>query len=528
MPQPILQDRMTTNGSASTRARPWRGASRHQARLARMSLLLATTLSMGCASARGTVGLGSSSPVGDLRRAADSLVNDPMFRTALWGILVVDPERGDTLYAHNANKLLIPASNQKILTGTVALHQLGPDFRFTTTFESTGPVQDGVLQGDLVVVGTGDPSVSDHMAGSAMTPLRAIADSLAAHGVRRVTGALARGGDAFPGATLGQDWPWASLESASFAGVDELNFNEGVSRVMVRGGAAPGDPATVVTTPAHTFPRVQVVARTVAAGQQTVRRGAGALRARHDSSDAATIIVEGTIAAGDSASLSITHRDPAGAYLYALREALTEKGIVIDGPIARSPSAAGSRPLFTVTSVPLRQIFPAFEKPSQNQIGEILLRTLGKERGGRGSADSGASVVRAQVLAWGGVPDGLIVRDGSGLSRNDLVTPETLVRVLTAIRSDTAFHVFYDALPVAGVDGTIGGRMKDTPAQGNVHAKTGTLGGVRSLSGYVTTADGHPLIFSMLANNWTVSVREVERVQDAIAVRLAQMRLGER
>jgi D-alanyl-D-alanine carboxypeptidase/D-alanyl-D-alanine-endopeptidase (penicillin-binding protein 4) len=164
-------------------------------------------------------------------------------------------------------------------------------------------------------------------------------------------------------------------------------------------------------------------------------------------------------------------------------------------------------------------------KPSQNQIGEILIRAIGKAKTGVGSVDSGAVVVRNQVVEWGGAPDGVIVRDGSGLSRDDLVSPETLVRVLNAIRADTAFHVFYDAMPIAGVDGTIRTRMRDTPAQGNVHAKTGTLGMVRSLSGYVSTADGQMLIFSMLANNWTTNVREVERVQDAIAVKLTQLRL---
>jgi D-alanyl-D-alanine carboxypeptidase/D-alanyl-D-alanine-endopeptidase (penicillin-binding protein 4) len=167
-----------------------------------------------------------------------------------------------------------------------------------------------------------------------------------------------------------------------------------------------------------------------------------------------------------------------------------------------------------------------FLKPSQNAIGEILLRTLGSVKTGVGSPDSGARVIRSQLLEWGALPDGFVVRDGSGLSRSDVVTPETLVKIFAAMRSDTAFRVFYDALPIAGVDGTIRGRMRDTPAMGNVHAKTGTLDMVRSLSGYVTTADDRLLIFSMIANNWTVSVREVERVQDAIAVRLAQMRLG--
>jgi D-alanyl-D-alanine carboxypeptidase/D-alanyl-D-alanine-endopeptidase (penicillin-binding protein 4) len=119
-----------------------------------------------------------------------------------------------------------------------------------------------------------------------------------------------------------------------------------------------------------------------------------------------------------------------------------------------------------------------------------------------------------------------VQRDGSGLSRYDYLSPETLVRVLSTIRKDTAFNALYDALPIAGVDGTIANRMRDTPAQGNVHAKTGFIANARSLSGYVTTADGHLLIFSALCNNWTTSVREVERVQDAIAIDLASLRMG--
>jgi D-alanyl-D-alanine carboxypeptidase/D-alanyl-D-alanine-endopeptidase (penicillin-binding protein 4) len=176
-------------------------------------------------------------------------------------------------------------------------------------------------------------------------------------------------------------------------------------------------------------------------------------------------------------------------------------------------------------SPPLRDILPHFEKPSQNQIGEILLRALGRSRKNVGSADSGARVIREQLLAWGAAGDGLVVRDGSGLSRHNVVTPETIVRVLEAMRLGPHFAVFHDALPIAGVDGTIRTRMRGTPAEGNVHAKTGTLDMVRSLSGYVSTADGRPLLFSMLSNNWTVPVREIEAVQDAIAVRLAQLRL---
>jgi D-alanyl-D-alanine carboxypeptidase/D-alanyl-D-alanine-endopeptidase (penicillin-binding protein 4) len=167
-------------------------------------------------------------------------------------------------------------------------------------------------------------------------------------------------------------------------------------------------------------------------------------------------------------------------------------------------------------------VLPALEKPSQNQIAEIFLRTLALERGGVGHPDSGRKIVNAQLAQWGVEPEREVAyRDGSGLSRHDYVTPRAIVRVLSAIRGDTAFRAFYDALPIAGVDGTIANRMKGTPAERNVHAKTGTVDKARSLSGYVTTADGRQLIFSFLCNNYTVPTRNVERVQDAIAARLA-------
>ncbi|MBK8061332.1 MAG: D-alanyl-D-alanine carboxypeptidase [Gemmatimonadetes bacterium] len=199
-----------------------------------------------------------------VRRTVDSMVADPKFRSAQLGILVVDPTTGDTLVSHNAGKLFIPASNQKILTGATALHLLGPDFRFSTTVSASGPVVDGEIRGDLVVSGTGDPSVSDHMAGDAIVPLRALADSLVARGVKRVTGALVPGADAFPDATLGFGWSYDDLDFAFSAGVDELYFNEGFSRVVVRGGAAAGDRPTARTMPARSVPRVRVWAQTTA------------------------------------------------------------------------------------------------------------------------------------------------------------------------------------------------------------------------------------------------------------------------
>ncbi|MFP5355929.1 MAG: D-alanyl-D-alanine carboxypeptidase/D-alanyl-D-alanine-endopeptidase, partial [Gemmatimonadota bacterium] len=216
-----------------------------------------------------------------------------------------------------------------------------------------------------------------------------------------------------------------------------------------------------------------------------------------------------------------------GPMMDAAESALLDRGIIVEDGV--SPwRGASTYPLFSVMSPTLGEILRAFEKPSQNQIGEILLRTLGRARAGVGSADSGARVVREQLQAWGASPDGFVVRDGSGLSRHNVVTPETIIRILDAMRRSPSFQLFYDALPIAGVDGTIANRMKGTPAERNVHAKTGTLDMVRALSGYVTTADGRLLLFSVLCNNWTVPVREVERVQDTLAAQLAAMCLGGR
>ncbi|MBC7895327.1 MAG: D-alanyl-D-alanine carboxypeptidase/D-alanyl-D-alanine-endopeptidase [Cytophagaceae bacterium] len=499
--------------------------------LTRASALALIVFASACGGVRG----GSvPAPVRSLRHEVDSLLADPRLRNAYLGVLVVDPVSGDTLLSHNAGKLFMPASNQKILTGAVALTLLGPDYRFSTSVYADGVIAQGTLTGNLRVEGMGDPSMSDHMAKDAMTPMRAFADSLAARGITRITGALVPGRDAFPDATWGFGWSWDDLDFPYSAGVDELYFNEGFMSLDVIGGATPGALPTVRVRPNRAFPNVQVLARTVVRDSTSGRRSR--VSARHDSTDALAVIVEGNIPVGDSVEVTLTHRDQGRAWLEALRTALRDRGILVDGGIGEraatvdttwTPEPRGTL-LFAVRSPPLTDVLVAFEKPSQNQIGEILLKSLGSARAGVGRADSGARVVRDQVLAWGAPRDGFLVRDGSGLSRYDVVSPETIVKVLDGMRKGLHFEAFYRALPIAGVDGTIRNRMRDTRAQGNVHAKTGTLNMVRSLSGYVTTADGRMLLFSLLANHFTVPTRDIDALHEAIAVRLASLRGGTR
>jgi D-alanyl-D-alanine carboxypeptidase/D-alanyl-D-alanine-endopeptidase (penicillin-binding protein 4) len=470
------------------------------------------------------------------------MVTQPEFRNAHWGILIVDPDRGDTLYSHNAGKLFMPASNMKIVTGSVALAQLGPDYRFNTAFVAAGPACGGVLHGDLLVDGRGDPSVSDAMREDAMIPMREMADSLAAHGIRTIRGRVISGFDAFPGSDLGYGWSWDDLGDTYSAGVDELFFNEGYGRVVVRGGRRASSPVRITALPSAHYPPLHVAARTGwAPDTLTLAPGGGgpirSSRYRRASSDLTVLpdslgrgmVLTGWIAPGAVDTIDVVFPDQNAAYLAALHGAIADRKINVQnrtrqlGKCAGTPAIEALDTIFVYQSAPLRDILHAMEKPSQNQIAEILLRTLGLERAGVGRADSGASVVERQLLAWGAEPDGFVIRDGSGLSRYDYLSPETIVRTLAAIRKDTTFSVFYDALPIAGVDGTIENRMRGTAAEGNVHAKTGSIANARSLSGYVTTADGRELIFSFLSNNWTVPARDVLRVQDAIAARLAEL-----
>jgi D-alanyl-D-alanine carboxypeptidase/D-alanyl-D-alanine-endopeptidase (penicillin-binding protein 4) len=466
-----------------------------------------------------------------LKHAIDSMVNAAEFRTALWGVLIVDPEKRDTLYSHNAAKLFIPASNQKIVSSSVMLEQLGPDFRFRTRFASMGAIADGTLSGDLVVLGRGDPTMSDRMRnGDAMSAMRAIADSLAQHGIQRITGNIVPAGDAFSGPVAGSGWPWDQLDASSFAGVDELLFNEGLTNIRIRAGAKVGDPAIVDTRPTKTFPIVRVFVKTVerastpASGTGRGRSTGTRVSADLDTATAA-VIVRGQIALGDSATINFPQHDPNTAFVAALTEALAEKGVPVYGQPTPDTQNPRVDQLFTIESVPLKEIMPAIMKPSQNQIAEVFLRTLGLEKAGVGTADSGRRVVERQFAEWKIPADAFIVRDGSGLSRSDLISPEAVVGILDHMRQSPNYQVFYESLPIAGVDGTIRTRMRDTPAQGNLRAKTGTLSMVRSLSGYVKTADGKLLEFSILCNNWTTPQAAVDKVQDTIGSMMAQLRL---
>ncbi|HEU4883726.1 MAG TPA: D-alanyl-D-alanine carboxypeptidase/D-alanyl-D-alanine-endopeptidase [Longimicrobium sp.] len=451
--------------------------------------------------------------------ALDSIFNDTAFASAHWGVLVRSLETGETLYARNAGRMFVPASNMKIVTASAALEALGPDYRYATRVAAAGPVRDGVLHGDLVVIGGGDPTISDRFHGDVRTVFRAWADSLRAHGVRRITGAVIGNDDVFDDVALGRGWAWDDAQDSYSAEVGGLELNEGFVTVHV--APAPGQRAAAVTTVPASDEWVPVAGNVwmAAAGtapQVTVRRA--------DSLSAVT--VSGTLPPDTVIEEEVSIRNNTRFFASVLRQALLEAGIGVGGPSLDADDAPGrGRPesstvLFTHTSPPMREILAAFLKPSQNQIGEILLKTLGRELRGLGSAGAGITAIDSMAAAWG-LPRRLLAQaDGSGLSRYNLVAPEFLAALLQRETRSPHFDVLYAALPVAGRDGTLAGRMRGTPAEANVHAKTGTLSGVRSLSGYVTTAAGERMVFSMIVNHHTLSSRDADRVAEAALMRL--------
>ena len=463
----------------------------------------------------------------------DSAFSTPMWARASWGVEIRSLDRGDVLYRRNAGNLFMPASNQKIITGAVALAKLGADFRFGTPVLAVGPRVGDTLKGDLVVLGRGDPTLSQHASDNLdmMVSLRGWVDSVRARGIRVITGRVIGDASYYPDPVLGEGWMWDDLQDSYSAPVGALMFNEAFAQIVVTPGERAGDPARIQTFPASA--PLRVFGTVTTAPRDSNINNIRYARVFYGDS----VLIGGRISAGlppEAVDAAVT--DPARYFENALTEALRAGGVQVLSPAPPPSSAITPAPFFTypAAAVPvdtifrwqspaLRDILPLLEKPSQNQIAEILLHTLGSLKG-EASVDSGRAVVREQLLAWGVPADAYVYVDGSGLSRYNYVAPEALVATLTGVSRDPNFRAFYDALPIGGVDGTIANRFRTGMASRNVHAKTGSISNARTLSGYVTSASGERFVFSIMANHFTVRSRNVETVSDFVVERLASLR----
>ena len=437
----------------------------------------------------------------------------------LWGVQVRSLDNGRILYALNARKLMMPASNMKIVTLAAAAEALGWDYRFKTTLEADDDVESGALKGNLIVRGGGDPTIN-----SRDNRARAVFDewaaALKAKGITRINGNIVADASAFDGRGLGQGWSWDYLEAGYAAPSSALELNENIATLTIRPGAKAGDAAQLELPPSTGLGLLHHVV--------TGEAGTATAINLERVSDSSNLDVTGSIAAdAKPATREVAVMNPAMYFAHALTLALIERGIAVRGvPKVFQPSTLLT-PLPRTTIVesqspPLRDIATTMMKVSQNLYAETLLKAIGTAGGATGTAGGGRAAAQKIFEGWGILPGSYVQADGSGLSRYDFVTADMIATLLERMHKDPKHHdAFLATLPVAGKDGTISTRMKNTRAEGNAAAKTGSISNVRALSGYVRTQDGETLVFSILANSFTIPAATVNWIADVAVERMA-------
>lgn len=465
-----------------------------------------------------------------LRSDLEHEIESPGWRGDEWSVTIVSLDRGDTLFARNPDLPLAPASNMKLFTTTSALYYLGPDYRYSTYMLADGDTKNGVLQGNLVVYGTGDPMLSFRFNHTTTATMRAFADSIAAQGIRQITGDVVGDGSYFTGPRSG---PWdLSYIGASYAVPDDaLSLNENLVTIQVSPGAKAGYRPVVSAIPGGTDIAVVNEATTTTGGGTSID-------IRRDSYDG-PLVVRGHIRRGaGTVTRVVPVADPAQYAAAALKEALQQKGITVGGRArsihdpARSPvsgravfapafqkSAPPIHILSIYRSAPLIDMLDILMHLSHNMMAEQTLRTVGRVALGDGSIAGGHRAIMAMLERETG-PDsvGLWQYDGSGLSPENRTTSRTLIRLLSFAARSPFYDSLWRTLPEAGHRHLM--RMVGTPAQNNLRAKTGTIDHVSALSGYVRAADGERLAFSIISNN-VPSTWKAKRIEDAIGARLA-------
>lgn len=445
---------------------------------------------------------------------------------ALFGVSVRSLSTGRTLFQENEGKLFVPASTMKLLTTAAVLIRLGPEFRYTTHLYAGGPVADGVLKGDLLFRGSGDPTISDAFQGRAQAVFEEWADRLAGQGIREIGGDVVGDDHLFNDRRPGGGWP-RDMEPACYAArVSAVSFNENCLEATVSPGAGPGEAALVTIDPRTAYGKIR---NEVTTG----RAGAGTEIEVRQAPDQGEIIVTGRIdGAGPPRPIRFAAANPTLYAATVLKEVLERKGIKVRGrAMDRDGTPPGEdyasmRVLVSHRSPPLSRIIREVNKRSQNLYAELLFRTLGALYGGGGTGGESARVVKESLAAMGIPPDSLAIYDGSGLSRLNLVTPAQVVQLLSFMAGHPYFDAFRQSLPIAGVDGTMARRMKASEAEHRIMAKTGSLTHVAALSGYALDRDGRLLAFSVMTNNCLHEAHEVRALQDAICLRLVRFSEG--
>jgi len=470
-----------------------------------------------------------------LAKAIDDLLNESDAGRARWGVFVMSLKDGRVLYSHDANQLFTPASNMKVYTTAVALDLLGADYRWRTSVYANKQPEAGIIEGDLTLYGRGAPDLITKSNGDAPS-LTTLADQVYQAGVREVRGNIIGDNSYFRGELFGEGWQWNDIQWYFGAEPSALSIDENSVEVTIAPAKEGGNASVLVnpnSSPVH-------LTNTTKTGERDETTSIGIIR---DLSSNEVRVWGDFPVNGHAFSAFLSIHDPAAWAANLLRQALISRGVKVTGE-GRSRDFRVDRAgmldpekSFEIAhedSEPLGKIVHRTNKESNNLFAELILRTIGKERGSlapdpdayknreRGDDEAGTAVVRSWLESKGITTKGLAIRDGSGLSRLDLITPETTGRLLSAIANTSSATVFHDSLPVAGRDGTLNSRLK--PLTGRISAKTGTLTYTHSLSGYATTPVNDTLIFSIMCNDATANDHLALRTIDEIAAAIADFR----
>jgi D-alanyl-D-alanine carboxypeptidase/D-alanyl-D-alanine-endopeptidase (penicillin-binding protein 4) len=494
-------------------------------RTAAAALALAVTLGCGAHTAPRTAPTRPFSPreaaaaLRDLQSRLSAVFNAPVMARGVWGVHVRSLDRGEVLFALNGDKLMMPASNMKILTLAATAERLGWDYRFATVLDTTGRIEQGTLNGDLVVRGTGDPTIStrDKRAAALFDEWAA---ALRAAGITTIAGRIVGDDQAFDDEGVGPGWSWDYLEAGYAAPIGALQYDENTADLIIAPSAAAGDPAVVTLAPGSGLTIVNRVTTIDAAGG-SARPSINIVRRI----DRPVLEISGMIPLGAAATpRTVAVINPTLFFAQSLKDALIARGITVTGAAVDIDDVAaeladgennGRRTLVSTPSPTLREIATVLMKVSQNQYAETLLKALGASAGGVGTTNAGRRAAAETFTAWGIPDDAYVMSDGSGLSRYNYIAPSTITSILARMHSDARHRdAFAATLPIAGKDGTIATRMRRSLAEGNALAKTGSIANVRSLSGYVKARNGETLAFSILANDFVIPAATVNWIAD--------------
>lgn len=467
----------------------------------------------------------------ELQRQIDAHLTQPRFEGALWGLKIASLDTGRVLFERHASRLMSPASNSKLYTGALALALQGGDYRIVTPLFGTVAVDAaGKLAGDLIVSGRGDPSwKASPRRGDFWKTFEPFVAAIRQAGVRHVAGDIVADTTFFRGPPYGAGWVIDDMNDDYGAEFSAITLEENFADLRVTPATEPGRACRFELLHPHTGLVIH---------NRTTTGPAGPTRTIHARRELGgnVVYVFGELPVGGAEEmLDLTVPQPARWFATALQEALRRAGIQVDGEARSvawpeaSPLSASAVKLGEITSPPLRELVTAFMKPSQNLETDLIFAHLGELRRPadapvwRTSEQCGVTVLRDFLQQHGLAADDVRFDEGSGLSRNNLVSANSTVALLTFMARHAEAQAFRDSLPIAGVDGTIRRRMKGTAAEGNVRAKTGTLRWANSLSGYVTSAAGERLVFSVLLNRAIVPPGKFARDDvDTIAVMLAR------